>query len=625
MRYSLLLASALLSISASAQLQWVKSIGGTGADYATANAVDANGNVYTTGVFESTVDFDPGAGTFNMTSAGNADIFVSKTDVSGNFVWAVQMGGTNIDMSRDITVDANGNTYITGYFVGTADFDPGAGTVSFTSTSESIFIVKLDNTGSLVWARHMAPATAYNSVGNSIAVDANGNVYVGGHFEGTVDFDPGAGTSNKTSVGFYDAFISKLDASGNYVWAKFFDGPNGESISSLCLDANGYLFACGGMYGTTDFDPDTTVTNSLTSNGLWDMFVLNITPNGLFSWVKQIGSTSYDYAQAIAIQGNNIYITGYYVETVDFDPGAGTANLTGPVGAGQTFVLKLDVFGYYQWAQTVISTTSGSEGKSIGTDQNGNVFVVGIYIANASTNAGASNLTAEGSDDSFFAKLTTSGNFLWANHYGSSGNDWISDIAIATNGDAYTAGYYTFTGDLDPTTPVATFTSNGAHDVMMHRFGYCVLNGDVTYGTNSITAVGSASSYQWIDCTTSQPVPGATSQTFFPTVNGDYAVVLTAGICNYTSPCSNIMLGVENVMTTQFNAYPNPTNGSVTIQLEQYSADAQIEIFNSLGQLVISEKPQNTNAMIELPEENGIYLIRVTQNGVGYTTRIVKE
>ena len=124
--------------------EWAKGMGGTSDDVGNAIAIDAAGNVYTTGGFYSTVDFDPGAGAFNLASIGNRDIFVSKLDSSGNFVWAKRMGGTDYDKGNAIAVDAAGNVYTTGNFYSTADFDPGAGAFNLTSAGNwDIFVSKL--------------------------------------------------------------------------------------------------------------------------------------------------------------------------------------------------------------------------------------------------------------------------------------------------------------------------------------------------------------------------------------------------------------------------------------------------------------------------------------------------
>ncbi|MBL8812686.1 MAG: hypothetical protein JNM43_21150 [Planctomycetaceae bacterium] len=128
--------------------------GSTGEDYGQAIATDASGNVYTTGAFEGTVDFDPGSGTANLTSSGGPDIFVCKLDSAGNFVWAKRMGGTFDERSKGIAVDRSGNVLTIGFFFGTADFDPGNGTTVLTSAGASdVFVSKLDSTGNFVWAK----------------------------------------------------------------------------------------------------------------------------------------------------------------------------------------------------------------------------------------------------------------------------------------------------------------------------------------------------------------------------------------------------------------------------------------------------------------------------------------
>ena len=91
-------------------------MGGGSDDWGRSTTVDAAGNGYTTGFFKGTVDFDPGAGTFNITSVGGRDIFITKLDAAGNLVWAKGMGGASDDEGFSIAVDASGNVYTTGYF-----------------------------------------------------------------------------------------------------------------------------------------------------------------------------------------------------------------------------------------------------------------------------------------------------------------------------------------------------------------------------------------------------------------------------------------------------------------------------------------------------------------------------
>ena len=224
--------------------EWAKGVGGSSAEAGNAIATDAGGNVYITGYFQGTVDFDPSTSVFNLTSKGGDDIFISKLDSAGNLVWAKSMGGLGDDWGNSLALDAYGNVYITGSFSATADFDPSPNTINLTSAGAyDIFITKLDGGGNILWAKRFGG----NAVdkGNSLALDPYGNVYTMGNFSTTADFDPSGNTFNLTSAGAYDIFITKLDASGNFLWAKGFGGTGYEEGYSLAVDAQGNVYATG--------------------------------------------------------------------------------------------------------------------------------------------------------------------------------------------------------------------------------------------------------------------------------------------------------------------------------------------------------------------------------------------
>ena len=412
-----LLAALVLTTGTSSTYAWssaqasVSVFGGTSGDVGYSIEVDSSGNVYTTGYFNGTVDFDPGAGTSNLTSAGGADAFVSKLDSSGNFVWAKGFGGTSGDYGNSIAVDSSGNVYTTGYFPGTVDFDPGAGTSNLTSAGGAdAFVSKLDSSGNFVWAKSFGGAL--NDVGYSIAVDSSGNVYTTGYLQGTGDFDPGAGTSNLTSAGDADAFVSKLDSSGNFVWAKSFGGTSGDYPNSIAVDSSGNVYTTGSIAGTVDFDPGAGTFN-LTSAGGADAFVSKLDSSGNFVWAKRFGGTLSDYGQSIEVDSSgNVYTTGYFNGTVDFDPGAGTSNLTS-AGTNDVFVSKLDSSGNFVWAKG-FGGTSGDVSTSIAVDSSGNVYTTGYFngTVDFDPGAGTSNLTSAGGADVFVLKLTSSGEVL---------------------------------------------------------------------------------------------------------------------------------------------------------------------------------------------------------------------
>ncbi len=144
--------------------------------------------------FYGTTDFNPGTAAFNLTSKGDADIYVSKLDASGNFVWAKQVGGTARDAGQGLALNAWGYEYITGHFSGTADFNPGHDSSKITVTGPESFESKLDSSGNFVWAKAIGNSGLFFT--ESIALDTQSNVYTTGDFTGTADFDPGPDTFN---------------------------------------------------------------------------------------------------------------------------------------------------------------------------------------------------------------------------------------------------------------------------------------------------------------------------------------------------------------------------------------------------------------------------------------------
>src|SRR4030095_8964076 len=157
---------------------------------------------------KGTVDFDPGAGTYTLSSSGDEDIFISKSDELGNLIWAKKIGGGGLDHVNTMTLDESGDVYAAGEFNGTVDFDPGTGIHNLVSAGmEDAFILKLDSSGNFVWAKSIGSTDKDESF--SIALDASGYVHVAGYFFGTVDFEPGTGTYNLTAAGGYDVFVLK--------------------------------------------------------------------------------------------------------------------------------------------------------------------------------------------------------------------------------------------------------------------------------------------------------------------------------------------------------------------------------------------------------------------------------
>ena len=298
---------------------WANKAGGLNWDYGYSIAVDANGNSYVTGCHLSSATF----GTITLTSSGGYDIFIAKLDSSGNWLWAKKAGGTSDDYSRSITVDDNGNSYVTGDFRSSATFGT---TILNTSGYNDIFVAKLDINGNWLWAKK-AGGTSEDK-GYSIALDANGNSYVTGCFSGIATF----GTTTITSSGDKDIFVAKMDSNGNWLWAKKAGGTSYDYGCCIAVDDN------GNSYVTGDFAESATFgTTTLTSSGYDDIFVAKMDSNGNWLWAKKAGGQSNDGGRSITVDDNgNSYVTGYFEESTTF----GITTLTSS-GDYEIFVAKI--------------------------------------------------------------------------------------------------------------------------------------------------------------------------------------------------------------------------------------------------------------------------------------------
>ncbi|MEA3445886.1 MAG: SBBP repeat-containing protein, partial [Bacteroidota bacterium] len=361
-----------------AQLEWAVGLGGNNSEEGNSVTVDDFGNVYSTGYFMGEADFDPDPEkNYSLISNGSWDIYISKLDAQGNFIWAKSMGGTGYDNGHDLAIDAAGNVYITGFYNGTVDFDPNP-YKNYELSSQGgydVFISKFDASGNFVWAKSMGGK--YTDYGYSLAVDSAGNVYTSGHFKETADFDPGIGNYYINSNGNSDIFISKLDAMGNFVWATFTGGDNIDKAYSLTLDAQSNVYTTGQFKGSIDFDPGQG-TAYLTSNGGKDIFVSKLDNNGKFVWAGNMGSITDDEGYSVAIDDSgNVFVTGKFSGTADFDPGKESYFLTSN-GSYDLFLLKLDAQGNFITANS-IGGSSIDYACSLAFDKDKNVYQTGVF------------------------------------------------------------------------------------------------------------------------------------------------------------------------------------------------------------------------------------------------------
>lgn len=362
-------------------LIWVKSIGGSMNDFGWQICVDNNENILIAGSFNDVVDFDPNAGIENHTAAAFLDAFILKLTNDGTFQWVAAFGSVSADVAFVLATNTNNEVIAGGIFKGTVDFDPGVGVNNQTSTGSAsdAYLLKLDADGLFMWV-NLTSGASYEEY-RSIAVDDNDNIYAQGVYQGTVDFDPGAGVVNETSAGLEDSFIQKFNNDGTLAWAKVFGGTG--SVFGICsdIDGSGNVYTSGYFTGTADLDPGVGTANVSTNLGAfdWNIFIQKLDVLGNFVWGKMIASPSggEQPADIVVNDAGDVFLTGYCGQTTDFDPGAGTYNLTS-AGSYDFFLLQLDANGEFVWAENW-GAEMPDYTKAIAMDDQGSLFLTGFF------------------------------------------------------------------------------------------------------------------------------------------------------------------------------------------------------------------------------------------------------
>ena len=541
---------------------------------------DAMGNVISAGWFKGNIDFDTdptfGVNTY-LNSNGQQAGYLQKVDANGDFVWAVKLGSTGTVRLFGLDVDAAGNSYVSGYFFGTADMDPGSGVEELIAVGGAdVFIVKINADGTLGWARQIGDVG--NEVGYSLVLDDAGNITLAGVFEGTVDMDPGTGTTQLTSVGYSDMFVSKLDPAGDLIWARQLSpttpGNGHEEELEHTIDGDGNLLVTGWFTAGFDFDPGPAVLE-LNTTGNTDLFVLKLDPNGDLVWVKQVGSTS--SAGTTTGEGidtdlaDNVYIAGRFTNITDFDPGPGLLQL--PPFSDGTYILKLDANGDFQWVREIVGNqTDVANGIAVAAD--GTSYTIGYFTGTPDFDNGPGTFTItssfSGTTDVYILKLDATGNFMWAGAMGSTSTDFGKAIHLMDDGTLHAIGNYSDPVDsiypeldFDPGPAEATILSNSANPQ-----GFFLVqltdNGSVGMAAN----------------------------------NDDH------------------MLAV----------YPNPSAGTVAIDLRGIAAPRALRVLDRTGRLVQEVALRDPLVLDhQLPEQPGLYLVQVvTASGSVLSTRVVR-
>ncbi len=291
-------------------IQWQRRLGGASSEYAYSIAVDSNSNVYI-------------AGRTDSQGGGNGDALIAKYNGSGVIQWQRSLGAASTDLANGIAVDSSGNAYIVG-----TTASQGAG-------GNDIFVAKYNTSGVIQWQRSLGGASG--ELGNAIAVDSSGNVYITGY-------------GSTQTAGNIDCIVAKYDTSGVIQWQRRLGGASADYGNGIAVDSSGNVYITG-------------ATNSQ-SAGSSDALIAKYNTSGVIQWQRRLGGASSDNAYRIALDA------------------AGNAYIIGDCNGGDLLLAKYSTSGAIQWQRSLISANT-DYGRDVTVDSSGNVYIVGYIYSSA--------------------------------------------------------------------------------------------------------------------------------------------------------------------------------------------------------------------------------------------------
>ena len=344
------------------------------ADYGMGITVDSNGNIYVTGLSDSSWGNPLRA----FSGGTTGDSYVAKLNNNGNLLWNTFLGPSAYFVSSGITIDGNGNIFVTG----TSTNSWGNPVRAFAGGAWDAFAAKLNSSGNLIWNSFLGGSDS--DEGHDIIVDDNGNVYIAGSSWSTW------GSRLQAYTGDGDAFASKLDGNGNLIWNTFLGGVGADAGSGIAVDESGNVYVDGSSSGTWG-NPVRAYTAGI------DTFAAKLNNNGNLAWNTFLGGSGDDPGWGITVDNNeNVYVAGNSSSSWGSPLRAYTASTDG-------FAAKINNNGQLIW-NTFLGGNGDDFCSRIIVDGNGNLYTTGY-----STSSWGSPVRAFGYYDAFVAKLDSSG------------------------------------------------------------------------------------------------------------------------------------------------------------------------------------------------------------------------
>lgn len=633
---------------------WAKSIGGPRTDRSNLLQIDQQNNIYISGTFQDSVNFNPGNPSNLIVAKGLEDAFILKLDPTGNLQWVNTYGNIQAIYCSGLQIDNQSNIIATGAYSFQTQFDPNDSTQVLGGNSQynNLFVLKLDSAGNFVWVKGTPPSN--DIVSNGVAIDHTGNIYVSGVFDQQANFDTATSSSLYTSEQMnqeqYDAFLLKLRPNGDFVWVKGFQGYGANGIYSPFFTPNNDLIIVGSYTHEIDVDPDTT---QYFFNGDWRSkgFIEKLDSTGKFIWAYPFSSSNWYVQYPILLtQNQDLFLGGSFNGEVDFDPSVDSSIYNSQNG-NNSFFLKLKACSNpspittahvttcntYYWSNGITYSESTNQARQIFSNSSGCDSLVILDLTILKSGVSYDTITTCDSitwiDGNTYSQTSDSAAIVTMPYASQNGCDSLVILSLTNqsnqsvfNEDA--CNEYTWLNGItyyqNTNTPQMVYTNTyGCDSTVTLNLRLFPYDTNIIQ-TDSMTLFATYTQglkYQWYNCDGDSIIDGQNKRSFRATQPGNYAVIFSRNFrCSDTSSCYFLgPLGLGYLPKSNLiNVYPNPTQDFVNLEFQGTNSEpVDVLIVNNIGGIVFHQslKISKQSNMIKIDVRNlipGFYFIKVT-------------
>ena len=519
-------------------------------------------------------------------------ISISACVVGQSFDWATATGGGGSDQAYAIATDASGNSYVTGWFSGSANF----GDIVLNSEGgKDIYLAKYNGNGEILWAKR-AWGVASNSAAG-ICLDWDGFPIITGWFAESIHFDE----ITLESWGSYDMFVARYNSEGDVIWAKSAGGEGDDYGNRVTTNLEYDVLVSGSFRYTANFGEETTVT----SEGNRDIFIANYSNEGNFHWVKRAGGEGEDRAyDIISASDGSTYFTGLFNGKAYF--GEHDINCTSLLG---TYVAKMNAGGNFLWVRKGHGGANDyARGFGISMDGEGYVYSTGAF--SGSLTFGEQTVAASGGQydfDMYIAKHNHEGGLAWIKKGGGYGSDQGFDIYTNSGGESFVTGFFSNIAEFGG----QFLESAGKSDIFIAKYNWAgevewlkLAGGDyqdygygISHGNTSENNLYICGNYQ---------------------EEAAFDDIIISNWGNFDMFTAKLNFDGDFVVENNNNSFiisPNPSNGTFEISLNSPHKTITIQIFSSDGKLILEEKTsgKQKSILIKTDLASGIYNLRIPE------------